>query len=193
MLAPNKQNLILAKSQKKLFQNGYKLLKEKRTGLIVKFIEMLDQGKVLEIELKKEISLVLKNYQSQISLTNLLEFEHALNYIPSHDITISQKKISGVWLKNIQINLKSPFRSEIKNNLNSVLAIFGGYLPKILKLTQLKINCQLFASEIHKTNRQISNLERKIETKEKEIKFIKDALMQKESLERATLIKIFNN
>jgi vacuolar-type H+-ATPase subunit D/Vma8 len=48
MIAPNKQNLILLKNQKKVTQNGYKLLKEKRAGLIVYFLELSKKGKELK-------------------------------------------------------------------------------------------------------------------------------------------------
>ena len=53
----------------------------------------------------------------------------------------------------------------------------------------MKLNTKRIASEILKVNRQISNLERKVEDILAQIKYIQNSLMEKENFEKSVLIK----
>jgi vacuolar-type H+-ATPase subunit D/Vma8 len=191
MLAPNKQNLLLSKSQKKLVQNGHKLLKEKRSGLILTFLEFAQKGRDLELKVSKEMEQIMALYSSSLSFVSSIALISALLKTPATLLQVTKKRISGVYVDEIEIQIKKPKRTNIKKPIQKSLDLFAEFFPLVLELSQLKINTQKIAKEIKKTSAQISNLERKIESIEAEIKFIENTLNEKSNLEKATLIKIF--
>jgi vacuolar-type H+-ATPase subunit D/Vma8 len=191
MIAPNKQNLLIQKNQKKLVANGYKLLKEKRAGLIVTFLEFATKGKKLEKQVSTQITSILNAYRSGLAFVSSQALFESLKSKPSLNLSISKKRVSGVYVDSLNLQTKIPKREELKFDIATSLESFGHFFPLLLELSQLKINTLRIAAEIDKTNRQIQNLERKIEDIEAEIKFIENALNEKSNLEKATLIKIF--
>lgn len=192
MLAPNKQNLILLGQQRKLVKTGHKLLKEKRSGLIITFIELATQGKLLEQKLAKQMALIMRKYALATSVISIESLIDELVSMPAIDLEIIKKRISGVYVENLKVEIKPPVRSRLKKDIAEALDLFADFFPMVLELTQLRINCQKIAIQIQKTSRQISNLERKMEDIDAQTKFIKNALNEKNNLEKATLIKIFN-
>jgi len=192
MIAPNKQNLLLLKSKKKLVTKGHKLLKEKRSALIIKFVELSIEGKKLEKQLSSKIKIILDNYFSSLTFIDFEKLIENLPTQPSTNLKVDIRKSSGVYIKNLKLELQSPDRSYLKPDLQKSLTIFANFLALILEYSQIRINCQEIADQILKTNRQISNLERKIEDIDLDTKKIKSTLEEISNLEKATLIKIFN-
>lgn len=191
MLAPNKQNLLILKIQKKLVGNGHKLLKEKRSGLILTFLKFAKRGRDLEREVSFNLQKILKTYAGGLTFISSQSLLNFLTPIPSLNLKVAKKRISGVYVDDLNLELKIPSRKNLKTFLNQTLRAFASFFPKLVSLSNLKINCQRVAREIEKTNRQIQNLENKIENIDNEIKFIETALNEKSNLEKATLIKIF--
>lgn len=191
MLAPNKQNLLIQKNQKKLVLNGYKLLKEKRAGLIITFLEFASKGKKLEKKVSSQISQILNSYRTGLTFVSSQTLFENLKSAPSLNLNVSKKRVSGVYIDSLDLKTKIPDRKDLKTDIETSLKAFGWFFPILLELSQLKINTLRIAAEIEKTNRQIQNLEKKTEDIEAEIKFIENALNEKSNLEKATLIKIF--
>lgn len=194
MLAPNKQNLLILKGQSKLVKNGLKLLKEKRSGLIYTFLDLAKQGKVLEQKVSGQIAKILASYDSSMSFLSSEELEMLLIKDPVKvmNLTTQKKRISGVYVDQLKIDLSAPVRNYLKPDIKNILTVFANFLPIILELSQLKLNVQRMSQEIQKVSRQISNLENKINSINDQIKFIKNALMEKENFEKAVSIKLFN-
>lgn len=192
MISPNKQNLILLKQQKKLTQNGHKLLKEKRNGLIINFLQICKEGKSLEQELLSKINGFLEKYNGITSFISTSQLLDALTKTPGLSLMVEKKRLSGVYINQFILTVEPPQRELLKKVLQDVLSNFGELFKGIVELSQTKINAENISLEIHKTNRQISNLEQKIEQIEQDIKYIKSALMEKENYEKSVLMKIFN-
>jgi vacuolar-type H+-ATPase subunit D/Vma8 len=193
MLAPNKQNLLILKGQITLVKNGLKLLKEKKSGLIYTFLDLAKQGKILEQKSSKEVAKILNNYERVTAFISTEELSLLLlnNPIKVMNLTVHKKRISGVYVDDLKVDILPPNRPSLKTDLQSILTIFGNFLPVILELSQLKLTTEKIAIEIQKVSRQISNLERKVEDINSQIKFIKNALMEKENFEKAVSIKLF--
>jgi vacuolar-type H+-ATPase subunit D/Vma8 len=191
MLAPNKQNLLLLKRQAKTMANGYKLLKEKRTGLVVTFLDLARQGQQLENQIQGKIRRVLNNYRQSMTFVSRENLVENLENLPNTKLVVSKQRISGVYVDQLHLDVASPDRPNLKPDLNQSLKLFAGSFGGLIKLSQIKLNCQKIALEIQKTNRQIASLEGKIEETKAQIKFIKDTLDEKANLEKATLIHIF--
>ena len=192
MISPNKQNLLLLKKKAKLTANGHKLLTEKRNGLILNFLEISRRGKELEKQLADKINGYLSNYKSVSMFVSTDEFLSALTKYTGLSLVLQKKKVSGVYISSYELAVNQPSREKLKPALRDVLNQFGPLFKEILLLSQAKNNAQNMAEEIHKTNRQIANLDQKQVEIATDIKYIKAALMEKENYEKSVLMKIFN-
>ena len=103
-----------------------------------------------------------------------------------------RKRTFGVYLSQINLDLAIPVRPTLKLDIQTSLTGFAKFFPLILEIAQLRLNCTRIAKEIEKTNRQISNLETRLENLKADEKFITTSLNEKQNLEKATLIKIFS-
>lgn len=192
MIAPNKQNLIRFKKQIKTFKSGHKLLTEKRNGLIKLFLDMAREGKELELQLSSELGTVVRSYIASLTYISVQDLENALPQIPVSSLQTKKKRISGVYVENLGIEIKPPKRDHLRKNISQPLERFAEYFPILLKVSQLRINCKRIGAEITKTNRQISNIEKKIEEADATIKYIQEFLTDLENMNKATLNRIFN-
>lgn len=192
-IAPNKQTILLLKKQQKLVQNGHKLLKEKLVGLIRIFTDLVQQGFLLEKKLNQELEVILKQYQKSTLFVNkkqllaLLEEQKQTLF----QIEIKEKKILGVTLQEVRVQVRPSTEGKLKKNLDLCLEAFVYLFPTILQVNQLKANCRKLSQEIKKTLRQISNLEKRQQIIAEQIKYIKSVLEEQSNLNRATLIRIF--
>lgn len=192
MIAPNKQNLLLLKGQKKTFQNGHKLLKEKRNGLIVSFLELSRRGRDLEKKLSKDLQSFLSVYEKSLTFVSAESLLENIDKTPALGLEVKKKRLSGVSVRDLSITIKPPKRTNLRKDLNVSLNQAAKIFPLLMELIQLKLNCEKMAHEILKTNRQISNIEKKIEEFGEQVKWIQSTLQEKDNLEKSTLIKIFN-
>jgi len=192
MISPNKQNLLKLKKQKKLVGNGLKLLTEKRNSLIILFLNLAKEGKKKQIELSDLWGTFFKRYVQDFGLVNIKKLLQRLYPGVKSKIEIKQKRVSGVYLDEISLNLASGERNELKPALSNSLKNFKTIFPQFILLAQIKTNCMKISQEIIKTNRQINNLERKVEVVDFEIKYVTSALLEKSNSEKAILIKIFS-
>lgn len=192
MLSPNKQNLILLKQQSKLTKNGYKLLQEKRNGLIINFLKISREGKHAEHQLLRKLEGFTSRFESVTAFVSSNELLEVLTKKAAMSLTIDKKRLSGVYVNQFDLVVQPPIREPLKESLHNVLHQFGPLFKEIVELSQMKSNVENLAQEIHKTNRQISNLEQKIESIAANIKYIKSALMEKENYEKSVLMKIFS-
>ncbi|GAB4143904.1 MAG: hypothetical protein OHK0017_01890 [Patescibacteria group bacterium] len=157
------------------------------------FLDMCREGKELESSLNSSLEPVLQNYDRNatfISTPNLLGH---LKTQATTALKVETVRISGVLLEKINYRSKLPDRTNLKPKLAESLNAFGAYFPKILQVTQIKHNTQKIAKEILKTNRQIANLENRIEEIEQNIKFINNSINERLNFEKAVLINIFGD
>jgi V/A-type H+-transporting ATPase subunit D len=192
MIAPNKQNLLKLKNQIKTFRSGFKLLTEKRNGLIKLFLDMAREGKELELQLSNELNGVMQAYSQAITYVSSQDLETEIPFQPVTSLHTRKKRISGVYIENLDLDVKSPDRPTLRDNIQQPMNKFAHYFPLLLKVSQLRINCQRISEEIIKTNRQIANVEKKIEQTQSQIKYIKELLSDQENMNKATLKRIFN-
>jgi len=191
MVAANKQNLLLIKGQRKSVDNGLRLLREKRSGLVIMFLKLANEGKQKQKQLSKNWLIFLNLIKKNLSLLNIKELLNQLNPKLSTKLTLKYKNVTGVHLNQLDFAIDNQPRNSLKTNLKNSLSDFNGIFPDFIKLAQLKTNCLKIATEITKTNRQISNLETKLEVMQSEIKYINAALLERSNAEKAILIKIF--
>ena len=158
MIAPNKQNLLLLKTTLKSQQNGHRLLKEKRSGLILSFLQLAKQGKKLESEISTNRQAILSSYLQSLNLVSPASINLSLDFQPVLELVSSKKKISGVSIIELSAKLNLPNRQNLRLPIQITLANFANLFPNLITLSQLKTSCQSLALEIKKVARQINNL-----------------------------------
>jgi len=191
MIAANKQNLLLVKSQKKAVDNGLRLLREKRTGLVVMFLKMAREGKQKQQKLSQNWLIFLNQVKKSFSTINSQELIKQLTPKVLTKLNIKHKNITCLKTNQLDLAVGNLPRPKLKTNLSQTLSDFNLIFPEFIKLAQLKTNCLKISTEITKTNRQISNLEKKLEDISAQMKYINSALLERSNSEKATLIKIF--
>lgn len=191
MLAPNKQNLLSLQKQKKTFQNGHKLLTEKRNGLIATFLDLSRKGKILANSVSANVDVLLNKYYSSTLLTSANNLIKVIEKVPSTNISVHKKRLSGVRINEITAIISPQENKQLKLDIAISLFDVGVFFPSLIELIQMKTSVKKISDEILKTNRQISNIERKINHYNEDIKWMKNTLQEKENLEKSILIKIF--
>lgn len=191
MIAPNKQNYLLLKRQLKTIVSGHKLLKEKRNGLILAFLELCRKGDLLEHELRGEIKQILDVYEQSMTLVSSEDLASSINPSCKMKLDVSKKRMSGVRLTQFAMELGTKLQESIKPDINESLLMFQHTFPKVMEMIQLQINCKKLSLEITKTNRQIANVENNIEGIKSTLKFISLTLQEKENQTKSILIKLF--
>lgn len=188
MLPNNKQTLILLKKRQKTLESGHKLLNEKKNILINIFLDLCTKG--AELEKRTVNSGVLENYYSVVSLIDIESLIKKLKIESVVNLKLSHKKVAGIQIQEVSLNIKNLTRN-LKPQIQTVFHSFNIFFETIFQISLLKQNTTKIASAIIQTNRQILNLEKKIEQNQAQIKHIKQALSEKENAEKAVMIKIF--
>jgi vacuolar-type H+-ATPase subunit D/Vma8 len=174
-------------------QQGHRLLKEKRTSLIITFMEMAQEGKRAEMTLSEQWRSFLSLYGNVMTFMSAQALVQQLPTVPCSFFDFSRKKVASVPVYALRFSLVPPNRSHLRKRVQSVLDVFADNIPMLLKVIQLKINCELLSQEIIKTNRQINNVKKRLEGVHADEKYIKNALMEKSNFEKAILINLFRS
>ncbi|MDD5738824.1 MAG: V-type ATP synthase subunit D [Candidatus Pacebacteria bacterium] len=191
-----RMELLKLKRQAKTAQRGYKLLKEKRDGLMKKFMEIIRQTKSQRNLLEEKLSFASKKFV--LSTSNMFSGEvEEMFSLPSSKISIDVKtqNIMSVWIPKFQrfiggdVKCYSDFSSPL--GMGESLNSFWDALELMIDLAGNEHSCRLLSYEIEKTRRRVNALEYVIipETKRK-IKFITSKLDEQERSEKIVRMKI---
>jgi len=161
---PTRINLLRLKQRIKTAKRGHKLLKDKRNGLMKKFMEIISETKSLREELEKKIGKVFSEFLRARSVLDLGQIENA--------ILGSTAKISlQVKTKNVMSVLIPEFSAEFSGNmlnfskigtvsaLESAVERLQEVFPLLLKIAGLEKAAENLAIEIEKTRRRVNALE----------------------------------
>lgn len=191
-----RMELLKLKRQAKTAQRGYKLLKEKRDGLMKKFMEIIRQTKAQRELLEKELAFSSKKFAFSCSGMLSREIEEIFSH-PASKISIDVKteNIMSVWIPKFSHSIEgsvkcySDFSSPL--GMSESLESFWGALELIISLAENEHSCRLLSFEIEKTRRRVNALEYVIIPRvKKNIKLITAKLDEQERSEKITRMKI---
>lgn len=188
--------LLKLKRQAKTAQRGYKLLKEKRDGLMKKFMEIIRETKSQRNLLEEKLSFASKQFV--LSTSNMFSGEvEEMFSLPSSKIKIDvqTQNIMSVWIPKFQHSIEgdvkcySDFSSPL--GMGKSLNSFWDVLNLIIDLAGNEHSSRLLSYEIEKTRRRVNALEYVIipEIKRK-VKFITSKLDEQERSEKIIRMKI---
>jgi V/A-type H+/Na+-transporting ATPase subunit D len=195
--SPTRINLLNQKKDLKTAQKGYKLLKDKRDGLMKKFMEVIKQTKDQRRMVEKELSFVFHNY---IRASSILDHRFIVTALAGTGAKIKLKadyhNLMSVPIPEINSSLEgNPLNYsylETNGDLDTAINRLAEILPALMKLAEMETTIENLSLEIEKTRRRTSALEHKmIPTLEKNIRFISDRLEEqgRETIVRTMRIK----
>lgn len=190
---PTRMNLLNLKKQIKTAKRGHKLLKDKRDGLMKKFMEIIREVRSLRTEAEEKIGNVFSHFLSASVVMSAENIETALllsNAELSLDVTT--KNIMSVRVPEFE----SEFSGSVKNyspnftsgELDIALDKLQELFPLLLRLAEIEKKAEAMAEEIEKTRRRVNALEyRRIPDLQDTLRFITIKL---EEMARDSLVSV---
>ncbi|MBN1166942.1 MAG: V-type ATP synthase subunit D [Methanospirillaceae archaeon] len=202
-IKPTRSELINIKKKIKLSQNGYKILKMKRDGLILEFFKVLGQAK----DSRGALLVKYARAQEMMAIANTVEGSikvkaAALSVQEKPDITLRNKNVMGVVVPKIDSN---KVRKGIADRgygilgtspvMDEVATSFEELVEAIIESAEIETTMKRLLNEIEGTKRRVNALEFKVIPELSEARdFIKMRLdeMEREELFRLKRIKARN-
>lgn len=195
-LKPTRQELLRLKKKVKTASKGHKLLKDKRDGLIQKFLGIVKEA----LSLRKEIDPQLLR---SIELFRYAEAKTSSEYLASIadqseskvSIELAMGNFMGVHVPNLDYTVTGdPFNYGVVNtpkDLDQSLVLLYKILPKLVNLAELEYTARKLAEEIEKTRRRVNALEHVIIPQMKQdMNYIAGILEERSRQEKVTIMKV---
>jgi V/A-type H+-transporting ATPase subunit D len=161
---PTRIALLGLKKELKVAKKGHKLLKDKRDGLVKKFMAIIYEAKELRESVESRLGSAFDSYTKASSMTAAAALETAF-MVPNAKIDL------GVVINNV-MSVKIPEFSiekhgsafsygilETTGDLDNAMVKFDEVIVDILRLAELEKAAENLAEEIEKTRRRVSALE----------------------------------
>ena len=175
---PTRIALLGLKKEHKIAKKGHKLLKDKRDGLVKKFMAIIFEAKSLRESVETRLGSAFDSYTKASSMTAAAALETAF-MIPNAkiDLGVVINTVMSVRIPEFSIEKRgSAFAYgmlETTGDLDSAMVKFDEVFVDILRLAELEKAAENLAEEIEKTRRRVSALENvRIPNLEQTIKFI---------------------
>jgi V/A-type H+/Na+-transporting ATPase subunit D len=193
---PTRIELLKLKDRLKKSKRGHKLLKEKRDGLMKRFMDIVKQAKSKRKEMEEGFAKAAKDFAIVSSSFSQKEIEEFF-LIPSFqiDLQTEEENIMGVKVPNFKCSISKKdvdysyisFPIGLENSIKK----FQDVLGLMLDLANIEHAARLLSFEIEKTRRRVNALEYIIIPQiEKNIKYISSKLDENERFEKVIRLKI---
>lgn len=164
---PTRMELNKLKDRLLTARRGHKLLKDKRDGLMRKFLETAKKAAMFRVKVEKDI--LNANLQFELSKANTSsQFVNTALIISKQDVTvnISTSNIMGVSTPYFSINNRHneseniPYAlSQNSAHLDYSIRLYGNILSDLVKLSELEKTISILSDEINQTRRKVNALE----------------------------------
>lgn len=163
--APTKANLMKAKSQLELINEGYDILDKKRKALIGQYNAKINQRNELNNIVNSSIKDVKKNIKKAIVTTGEDRLKSIALSVPiDNSISLKEKKFMQTKIFEISFDEKKLDLSYSLNLTNSLfdeaLISLNDLKEKVYKLAELDTTIKNLDTEIKKTSKKVNSLEK---------------------------------
>ena len=163
--APTKANLMKAKNQLSLINEGYDILDKKRKALIGQYNAKINQRNELNKIVNSCIKDVKKNIKKAIVTTGEDRLKSIALSVPlDESITLKEKKFMQTKIFKIDFDSKKLDLSYSLNLTNSLfdeaLLSLNDLKEKVYKLAELDTTIKNLDTEIKKTSKKVNSLEK---------------------------------
>jgi V/A-type H+-transporting ATPase subunit D len=177
-VSPTRVSLLTHKKELKLAQKGHKLLKDKRDGLVKKFMVVIYEAKALRESVEARLGSAFDSYTRASAMTAAVALDTAF-MAPNAKIDLGVKIQSVMSVKIPEFTVEKTGSAfsygmlETTGDLDNAIVKFDEVFVDILRLAELEKTAEMLAEEIEKTRRRVSALENvRIPNLQDTIKFI---------------------
>ena len=185
-IAPTKSNLLKTKERLNVAMEGYDLLEQKREILVMELMHKVEEVKLLERQLNKEVNSAypaLKRMLLNVGRERAEKLSQSIHY----DYKLSEKKTSIMGIGLLGLDIKLP-KLELKYSpVNSfaecdeTVMEFFTLIKTITELAAVRTIAWRLARELKKTQRRVNALEKMvIPTSKETISYIDSVLEERE-------------
>ncbi|NQV12878.1 MAG: V-type ATP synthase subunit D [Parcubacteria group bacterium] len=161
---PTRMELLRLKKRVKTAKRGYKLLKEKRDGLMKQFMAIIREAKEMREQVEGKMPEALKSFLFASADMRPEALEESLA-MPSQKVSL-ESEVKNVMSVNVpQFTFKQEGKflcyslSSTSSQLDDSLRTFSDSLQDMIKLAEIEHSAALLAEEIEKTRRRVNALE----------------------------------
>lgn len=175
---PTRVALLRLKKELKVAKKGHKLLKDKRDGLVKKFMSVIYEAKSLRESVEARLGSAFDSYARASSMTTASSLDAAfLAPNAKIDLDVKVNSVMSVKIPEFTVEKKGSVFAyglfETTGDLDNAMVKFDEVFVDILRLAELEKTAENLADEIEKTRRRVSALENvRIPNLEDTIKFI---------------------
>ena len=195
-LKPTRQEYLKLKKKVKTASRGHRLLKDKRDGLIQKFLGIVKEAILLRKELDQPLVRAIELFRyaeaktSEAFLASIAEQSEA-----QVQLKLETSNFMGVHLPALEAKVVGdPFTYGVLNtpkDLDNSLVTLHEILPKLVRLAELEYTARKLAEEIEKTRRRVNALEYVIIPEMKtDMSYIQGVLEERSRQEKVTIMKV---
>lgn len=163
-VSPTRINLLNLKKELRTAEKGYKLLKDKRDGLIKTFMAIIKEARDLRSEVDRQLPSALKAYIKASAPVAEKTHDIAL-MMPGADmeLTVATKSVMSVPVPKFDLQTVGHVFAygllETSGELDNAVTELEKILPKLVRLAELEKTVENLAEEIERTRRRTSALE----------------------------------
>jgi len=193
---PTRMELLRLKKRVKTAKRGYKLLKEKRDGLMKQFMAIIREAKEMRENVDGKLPKALKSFlfTSADMRPEVLEESLAM---PNQKVSLSSeiKNVMSVDVPKFTFEQTGNFLcyglASTSSQLDDSMQTFSDSLQDMIKLAEIEHSAALLAEEIEKTRRRVNALEYvMIPDLETTVKFITLKLGEQERAAIAMVMRV---
>jgi len=164
-VAPTKTNLFKLRDELKFARQGYELLDQKRSILIVELMTIVDQAADFQSRVEDALAKAYKTLQKAVLKMGKLKVQNLAGAVNiKTNIRIGARRVMGVTLPIVDTDFheKPPYFSPMGTSfwIDSSMEAFKSALLLLGKLAELKISVLRLANEVRKTIRKVNALEK---------------------------------
>ena len=192
-ISASKMVLLKLKTRKTTAERGYKLLKDKRDGLMKTFLDIIREAKKLRIDAENKLREAQKHFL-MAETTMSKEWVISALAVPLKTMTMrmSTKNIMSVRIPVFDVSFqKSGNTADLMSMNTEFLAAineFTGVVEILIKLAETEKAIENMALEIEKTRRRVNSLEYKMIPEINEI--LKLVRMKLAEQERGAVVQV---
>ncbi len=152
------------KKNQKMAVRGHKLLKEKRDGLMQRFMGILRQSKKAREEVEEKLHRAMTVFLAGTAYINPAFLKESLAFSDYNvQVETEEKNIMGVRVPTFNLKREGkPFSygfTETTGDMDYSLQLLDELVPLLMELAHLEKSAQLLAEEIETTRRRVNALE----------------------------------
>ncbi|MFH1508814.1 MAG: V-type ATP synthase subunit D [bacterium] len=193
---PTRMELLKLRKRVTTAKRGHKLLKEKRDGLMKKFMAIIREAKEAREQIEVGLADAFKKFLFASASMRSDVLTEAL-VLPSQKISLTTdtENVMSVEIPIFDIKQEGDFLSygliNTASGLDNSLQKFSDNLSQMVKLAQIEHSALLLAQEIEKTRRRVNALEYVlIPNLEETVKYIEMKLAEQERANVANVMRV---